>query len=106
MVARRRLLDAAFLNVPYDAKHEELFLAFLAGLSGFALIPHATREIPGSKRRLDRIFRLLCRCRYSFHDLSRIELDRTPPASLAVALEKMQRPRHEWLVFETRSHRV
>ena len=55
---RRRLPDAAFLNVPYDAQHEELFLAFLAGLSGFALIPHATLEIPGSQRRLDRIFRL------------------------------------------------
>ena len=113
---RRRIPDAAFLNVPYDAQHEELFLAFLAGLSGFALIPHATLEIPGSQRRLDRIFRLLRRCRHSFHDLSRVELDRTPPATprfnmpfelgLAVALEKMQRPRHEWLVFETRSHRV
>ena len=113
---RRRLPDAAFLNVPYDAQHEEPFLAFLAGLSGFALIPHATLEIPGSQRRLDRIFRLLRRCRYSFHDLSRVELDRTPPATprfnmpfelgLAVALEKMQQPRHEWLVFETRSHRV
>jgi hypothetical protein len=113
---RRRLPDAAFLNVPYDAQHEELFLAFLAGLSGFALIPHATLEIPGSQRRLDRIFHLLRRCRYSFHDLSRVEVDPTPPATprfnmpfelgLAVALEKMQRSRHEWLVFETRSHRV
>jgi hypothetical protein len=32
------LPDAASLNVPYDATHEELLLAFLAGLSGFALI--------------------------------------------------------------------
>lgn len=78
---RRRLPDAAFLNVPYDAQHEELFLAFLAGLSGFALIPHATLEIPGSQRRLDRIFHLLRRCRYSFHDLSRVEVDPTPPAT-------------------------
>ena len=113
---RRRLPDAAFLNVPYDAKHEELFLAFLAGLSGFALIPRATLEIPGSQRRLDRIVHLLRRCRYSFHDLSRVELDSTPPATprfnmpfelgLAVALEKTQRGRHEWLVFEARPHRV
>jgi hypothetical protein len=113
---RRRLPDAAFLNVPYDAQHEELFLAFLAGLSGFALIPRATLEIPGSQRRLDRIVRLLRRCRYSFHDLSRVELDPTPPATprfnmpfelgLAVALEKTRLDRHEWLVFETRPHRV
>ena len=112
----RRLPAAAFLNLPYDAKHEELFLAFLAGLSGFALIPHTTLEIPGSQRRLDRIVHLLRRCRYSFHDLSRVELDPTPPATprfnmpfelgLAVALEKTRRSRHEGLVFETRPHRV
>lgn len=113
---QRRLPDAAFLNVPYDAKNEDVFLAFLAGLSGFALIPRATLEIPGSQRRLDRIVRLLRRCRYSFHDLSRVEIDPTPPATprfnmpfelgLAVALEKTRQIRHEWLVFETRSHRV
>lgn|SRR6266508_3656907 len=66
----RPLPDAAFLNVPYDAKHEELSLPFLAGLGGFALIPRATLEIPGSRRRLDRIVYLLRRCRYLFHDLS------------------------------------
>ena len=108
--------DAAFLNVPYDSKYEELFFAFLAGLSGFALIPHATLEIPGSRRRLDRIVQLLRRCRYSFHDLSRVELDPTPPATprfnmpfelgLVVALAKTQPGRHEWLVFEARSHRI
>jgi hypothetical protein len=76
MSRRSRLPDAAFFNVPYDAKHEELFLAFLAGLSGFALIPRATLEILGSQRRLDRIVCLLRRCRYSFHDLSGVELDR------------------------------
>jgi hypothetical protein len=110
------LPDAAFLNVPYDAKNEDVFLAFLAGLSGFALIPRATLEIPGSQRRLDRIVGLLRRCRYSFHGLSRVEIDLTPPATprfnmpfelgLAVALEKTRQVRHEWLVFETRSHRV
>ena len=105
-----------FRNIPYDSKYEDLFLAFLAGLSGFALIPHATLEIPGSRRRLDRIVHLLRRCRYSFHDLSRVELDPTPPATprfnmpfelgLVVALAKTQPGRHEWLVFETRSHRI
>src|SRR6266851_9640752 len=124
MAARRRAArrqsgrppdEAAFLNVPYDAEYEELFLALLAGLSGFALTPRATLEIPGSRRRLDRIIHLIRHCRYSFHDLSRVELDPTPPATprfnmpfelgLAVALGQTQRG-HEWLVFETRPHRV
>ena len=114
---RRRLpADAAFLNVPYDAEYEELFLALLAGLSGFALTPRTTLEIPGSRRRLDRIVRLLRRCRYSFHDLSRVGLDPAPPATprfnmpfelgLAVALGHIHRGRHEWLIFESRPHRL
>lgn len=80
------------------------------------MIPRATLEIPGSVRRLDRIVHLLLRCRYSFHDLSRVELDPAPPATprfnmpfelgLAVALAKTRQRRHEWLVFETQPHRV
>ena len=122
MAARRRASttgwprdDHAFLNVPYDAKYENLFLAFLAGLSGFALAPHATLEIPGSQRRLDRIVHLLRRCEYSFHDLSRAEVDRTPPATprfnmpfelgLAVTLATTHRG-HQWFVFKARPRRT
>src|SRR3972149_2049315 len=72
-------LNTVFVNVPYDPEYENLFIALIAGLSGFGLIPHATLEIPGSERRLNRIMGLLRRCRYSFHDLSRVELDATPP---------------------------
>lgn len=115
---RRRRLPAntAFLNVPYDARYEELYLAFIAGLSGFGLIPHATLEIPGGQRRLDRIIRLLRRCQYSFHDLSRVEVDPAPPPTprfnmpfelgLAVALERTHPGRHEWSILEARAHRV
>jgi hypothetical protein len=70
---------AAFLNVPYDSKFENLYLAFIAGLCGFGLIPHATLEIAGSQRRLDRIVSLIRRCEFSFHDLSRVELDPIAP---------------------------
>lgn len=108
--------DTAFLNVPYDVRYEALYLAFIAGLCGFGLIPHATIEIPGSERRLDRIFRLIRSCRYSFHDLSRVELDRRPPPTprfnmpfelgLAVAWAKTRRRRHEWFLFETQRHRI
>ena len=115
---RRQHLPAntAFLNIPYDAAYESLFLAFIAGLSGFGLVPRATLEIPGSERRLSRIVGLLRQCRYSFHDLSRVELDSTPPHTprfnmpfelgLAVALGQISRGHHEWFVFEARAHRM
>lgn len=109
-------LNTAFVNVPYDSDYEELFIALIAGLSGFGLIPHATLEISGSERRLNRIMSLLRRCRYSFHDLSRVELDATPPKTprfnmpfelgLAVGLRQTLRWRHEWFVLEAKAHRV
>jgi len=73
--------DNAFLNVPYDRRYERLYLAFIAGLSAFGLFPRATIELTGSQRRLDRIIRLLGSCQYSFHELSRVGLDRTSPAT-------------------------
>ncbi len=109
--------NTAFLNIPYDRKFENLYLAFIAGLCGFGLIPHATLEIPGSQRRLDRIFELIDNCSYSFHDLSRVELDRHPPHSvprfnmpfelgLVVAWAKGRQPGHQWFVFEAVAHRL
>jgi len=107
---------AAFLNVPYDKKHEDCYLAFIAGLCGFGIDPHATVEIPGGARRLDRIFSLIRSCRYSFHDLSRVELDRKPPRTprfnmpfelgLAVAWAKLGRRQHAWFVFEAIKRRL
>jgi len=94
-----------------------MYVAFVAGLSAFGLIPRATVEIPGSARRLDRIVGLLRRrrCRYSFHDLSRVGIDRGPPPTprfntpfelgLALALERVGHP-HDWFVFEARPHRM
>jgi hypothetical protein len=106
--------DKAFLNVPYDRRYERLYLAFIAGLSAFGLAPRATIELAGSQRRLDRIVRLLRSCRYSFHDLSRVSLDRNPPATprfnmpfeLGLAVTTSRDRPHDWFVFEERRHRL
>jgi hypothetical protein len=106
----------AFLNIPFDQQFESLYLAFIAGLSGFGLIPQAVLQIPGSQRRLDRLIGLLGKCRYSFHDLSRVELDPRRPKTprfnmpfelgLAVAGTGRGRNRHRWYVFEAKKFRV
>ncbi len=106
----------AFLNVPFDPQFEPLYLALIAGLSGFGLVPQAVLQIPGSQRRLDRLIRLLGTCRYSFHDLSRVELDihrpKTPrfnmpfELGLAVASAELSRNGHRWYVFEAKKFRV
>jgi hypothetical protein len=104
------------LNVPYDERYESLYLAFIAGLCGFGLVPRATLEIPTSDRRLDRIVKLIRTCRYSFHDLSRVQLDRRKPPTprfnmpfelgLVVAWATVGRATHRWFVLEEVPHRL
>ena len=113
---KRARRESAFLNVPYDRRYEPLYLAFIAGLSGFGLVPRATVEIASSDRRLERIVKLLRGCRYSFHDLSRIQIDHGKPPTprfnmpfelgLAVDWALDANPRHEWFVFESKANRL
>jgi hypothetical protein len=118
MPARKRLRSAersVFLNVPYDSAFENLYLAYIAGLSAFGLIPRATLEIPTSRRRLERIRQLIEHCAYSIHDLSRVQLNARAPRvprfnmpfelGLAVAQDAGHR-RDTWYVCETVPHRI
>jgi hypothetical protein len=109
--------NTAFINVPYDERYQDLYLAFIAGLTAFGLDPRATLEVPGGDRRLDRIFELITSCQYSFHDLSRVQLDRKRPQAprfnmpfeLGLVLGWLQtsrRSNHTWFVFEANKRRV
>ena len=114
MSASSRQNFHAFLNLPYDAQHEQVYLAFVAGLAAFGLVPRTTLELGSSKRRLDRILSLIGRCRYSFHDLSRVELDPNPPQTprfnmpfeLGLAVAQAKARHHRWFVFEAVNHRL
>jgi hypothetical protein len=107
--------DSVFLNLPYDEKFQILFLGYIAGVSAFGMLPRATLEIPGGERRLERIRGLIAQCRYSVHDLSRVQLDRRVPATprfnmpfelgLAVAHAK-QNSQHTFYVFEEMKYRL
>ena len=111
--------DSVFLNIPYDSTFRRLYVAYISGLTQCGLVPHATLEISGGERRLDRILNLIQRCPYSIHDLSRVEVDRNPPFStprfnmpfelgMAVTWQKM-RPdpeNYKWFVFESKNRRL
>ena len=108
--------NAVFLNIPYDQKFRSLYLAYIAGLVHLGFIPRVTLGLPGGARRLDKIFAEIQSCRYSIHDLSRVGLDRNPPATprfnmpfelgLAVAWEKCNPSKHAWFIFEERPYRI
>ncbi len=112
---RRSDAKAVFLNIPYDKEFKPLYLAYIVGLSALRLIPVATLGIPGD-RRLDRIFSLLRSCKYSIHDLSRVEVDASPPRTprfnmplelgLAIAWRRVGSPSHTWFIFESQLRRA
>ena len=105
-----------FVNIPYDEKFEKQYLAYVAGLSAFGFVPRATLELRTSIRRLDRILALIKSCRYAIHDLSRVELDKTPPRTprfnmpfelgLSVAWGRFGSRAHSWFVYEAEDFRL
>ncbi len=111
-----------FLNVPYDDKFRRLFLAYIVGLTHLGLTPRATFEIQRGRNRSDKILALIRSCKYSIHDLSRVELDRAHPRTprfnmpfelgLSFVVAKLD-PKfnedtnpHVWFVFESVHRRV
>jgi hypothetical protein len=108
--------DLIFLNVPYDSLFAPPFLAYVCGICAFGLIPRATLELQGGTRRLDRIVSLIESCRYSIHDMSRVELDTTPPPTprfnmpfehgLSVLHASRNRRNHTWFLFESVNWRI
>ena len=116
LVAAEPQSKAVFLNFPYDRQFVPLYLAYVAGVCSFGLLPRVALELPGGERRLDRIIELILSCRYSFHDLSRVELDprrpRTPRMNmpfelgLTVMAAYHSPKRHTWCIFEKDYRRV
>jgi hypothetical protein len=115
-VRKQRARTEVFLNLPYDPPFENLYLSYICAANAFGMYPRVTLEIPGGARRLDRIFSLMQSCRYSVHDLSRVQLDRSKPRTprfnmpfelgLAVAWEKLHKNRHVWFVMESMNYRL
>lgn len=107
---------SVFLNLPYDTKFRRLFLAYIAGVVSFGLQPRVALEIPGGVGRISRIIALIRACQYSFHDLSRVEVDIKRPHTprfnmavelgLAVMLNALDGGQHIWCLFERDFRRV
>jgi hypothetical protein len=108
--------NAVFLNVPYDDEFQNLYIAYIVGLYQLGLVPHLASEIPSGDRRLNRIFDLIKSCRYSIHDLSRVELSVTPSAAprfnmplelgMTITWANLYPSRHTWFVWESEPYRL
>jgi hypothetical protein len=111
-VARRKRVQSVFLNIPYDNQFEELYLAYIVGLTQLGFDINATLAVP-NQGRLDRIVSLIKESDVSIHDLSRIELSSgiprfNIPLELGLALfhSYATKGRHRVFVFEKKPYRM
>ena len=111
-MARRTRVQSVFLNIPYDAQFEELYLAYIVGLTQLGLKINATLALPNQDR-LKRIVGLIEKSDVSIHDLSRIESSSGVPRfnmplelGLALFRSHVTRGRHRVFVFEKKAYRV
>jgi hypothetical protein len=111
-VSRHTRIQSVFLNIPYDDQFEELYLAYIVGLTQLGLKINATLAVP-NQGRLDRIIKLIEESDVSIHDLSRIELsDGIPrfnmPLELGLALYRSHTTngRHRVFVFEKKAYQM
>jgi len=116
VVAAASSAPQAFINIPYAPTYRSVYLAFIAGLAGYGLVPTAAVHDPSSRFQLDRIVDLIAAADYSFHDLSLMGLDRVKPRTprfnmpfelgIAVAAARFKNANHKWFVFDTKKHRI
>jgi len=107
---------AVFLNVPYDEEFSHLYVAYVVGLYYLGLVPHIAAEIPGGARRLERILALIKGCRYSIHDLSRVEISTKPGSTprfnmplelgMTITWADLNPDQHTWFAFESERYRL
>ena len=49
-MASRKSIDSAFLNIPYDKEFEDLYVAYIVGLTLLGLRVNATFAVPNQGR--------------------------------------------------------
>jgi hypothetical protein len=111
-VAKPRRIESVFLNIPYDRQFEDLYLAYIVGLTQLGLAVNATLAVP-NQGRLETIIGLIEKSDFSIHDLSRIELSEgiprfNMPVELGLALYRSYstKGRHRVYVFESNAYRA
>jgi hypothetical protein len=111
-MASRKRIDSVFLNIPYDNEFEDLYVAYIVGLTQLGLDVNATLAVP-NQGRLETIIRLIEKSNVSIHDLSRTEFSKgiprfNMPVELGLALyhSHATKGRHRVHVFEEKPYRT
>jgi hypothetical protein len=100
-----------FINVPFDAAYEPLFVALVGTLVFLGQEPHCVLEVPEKgDGRLRRILDLIRVCRTSVHDMSRVgtpvRFNMPFELGLAYALKLEQPAAYDVFVLDAVNHRL
>jgi hypothetical protein len=111
-VPRTKRIESVFLNIPYDGAFEELYLAYIVGLTQLGLRIYAALAVP-SQGRLQTIIQLIEQSEFSIHDLSRVEISHgvprfNMPVELGLALYRSHatKGKHRVFIFESKPYRA
>jgi hypothetical protein len=111
-VPRKKGIRSVFLNIPYDSAFEDLYLAYIVGLTQLGLRINATLAVP-NQGRLNAIIQLIEKSDFSIHDLSRIEASLgvprfNMPVELGIAVYRahVTNGRHRVFIFEGKRYRA
>jgi hypothetical protein len=111
-MASRKRIESVFLNIPYDNEFDDLYVAYIVGLTQLGLRVKAALAVP-NQGRLETIIGLIAESDYSIHDLSRIEISKgiprfNMPVELGLALYRsyVTKGRHRVYVFESKPYRT
>jgi hypothetical protein len=113
MARRPAAASSVFINAPFDKAYERQFIAIVASTIAIGRTPRCVLEIPErGTGRLRRLLELIEGCDVSLHDLSRVGIPArfNMPFELglacAVANLRERRPRHAFILLETKPYRL
>ena len=100
------------MNIPYDAAFENLFLAYIVGLTQLGLRINIALAVP-NQGRLETIIELIEKSDFSIHDLSRVELSHgvprfNTPVELGLALyrSRITGGKHRIFIFDRKRYQA
>lgn len=97
--------NAVFLNFPFDARYEPLYMALVSGLVLHGLEPRCVLQLSGEER-LTRLIEVLSTCGSSIHDVSRTNGRHNMPFELGLAaMLRHSHKTHQIFVFDAKPHR-
>jgi hypothetical protein len=115
LVRRNRGSADVLINAPFDTPFERQYLALIAGLVSLGLNPRSVLELSAADGRLGRLVKIIRTCRFSVHDLSRVQLARRPPFrvprfnmpfELGLAVAVAQGGGHDCFLLEAKQGRL